>query len=57
MFGKALLHYKKDGDKWTLESIEPKDASANTLDGDKAIEFAKRSSPLCSYFKYRNEKK
>ena len=57
MFGKVLLRYKKDGDKWTLESIEPKDAATNTLEGDKAIEFAKRSSSLCSYFKYRDEKR
>lgn len=52
MFGKILLRYKKDGDKWTLESVEPKDASTNRLEGDKAIEFARLSSSLCSHFKY-----
>jgi predicted small lipoprotein YifL len=59
MFGKILLRYKKDGDKWTLESIEPKDASTNNLEGEKAVEFAKLSAPLCNYFKHstRDEKK
>jgi predicted small lipoprotein YifL len=52
MFGKILLRYKKNGDKWTLESVEPKDASTNLLEGEKAIEFARRSAPLCSHFKY-----
>jgi predicted small lipoprotein YifL len=52
MFGKVLLRYKKDGDKWTLESIEPKDVSSNRLEGEKSIEFAKLSSPLCSHFKH-----
>jgi hypothetical protein len=59
MFGKVSLRYKKDGDNWTLENIEPKDASTNRLEGEKAIEFAKLSAPLCRHFKYstRDEKK
>jgi hypothetical protein len=58
MFGKVSLRYKKDGDTWTLESIESKDASTNRLEGEKAVEFAKLSAPLCRHFKYstRDEK-
>lgn len=52
MFGKVSLRYIKDGDKWTLESVEPKDVSTNRLEGEKAVEFAKLSSPLCSHFKH-----
>ena len=57
MFGKILLHYKKDGGKWTLESIEPKDAATNILEIDKAIEFARSSGSICSYFRYSNDAK
>ncbi len=54
MFGKILLQYKKNGDKWTLESVESKNVSSNILEGEKSIEFAQLSSSLCSYFKHSN---
>src|SRR5438046_849572 len=54
MFGKLLLHYKKDGDKWKLQSIEPKDALSNEIDGDKFDTYINKQMPLCNYFKYED---
>lgn len=57
MFGKVLLRYKKDGGKWTLEGVEPKNVSTNILEGEKSIEFARLSAPLCGYFKHSSRDK
>ena len=54
MFGKILLHYKKDGDKWKLQSIEPKDTITNVIDGDKFTSYINQQMPLCNYFKYED---
>lgn len=53
LFGKMLLHYKKDGDKWKLESIEPKDVRTNEITGDAFSKFLDLQMPLCNYFKYK----
>jgi hypothetical protein len=54
MFGKIVLHYKKDGDKWKLQSIEPKDTITNVIDGDKFTSYINQQMPLCNYFKYED---
>lgn len=54
MFGKILLHYKKDGDKWKLQSIEPKDTITNEITGDQFTKYINEQMPLCNYFKYED---
>jgi hypothetical protein len=56
LFGEIVLHYKKDDDKWVLESIEPKDVRTKALTGDAFSKFLDLQMPLCNYFKYRSEK-
>ncbi len=53
LFGKILLHYKKNNAKWTLESIEPKDVRTNAITGDAFEKYVNLQLPLCNYFKYR----
>lgn len=52
LFGKILLHYKKDNDKWKLESIEPKDVITNDLTSEAFSKYVNLQQPLCNYFKY-----
>ena len=52
IFGKMLLHYKKDGGKWVLESIEPKDLIYNDLNLEKFKKFVEIGQPQCRYFRY-----
>jgi len=54
LFGEIVLHYKKDADKWVLESIEPKDVRTNVLTGDAFSKFLDMQKPLCNYFKHRS---
>ena len=56
LFGEIVLHYKKDDDKWVLESIEPKDVRTKALTGDAFSKYLDLQMPLCNYFKYRSEK-
>ena len=56
LFGEIVLHYKKDNDKWVLESIEPKDVRTKALTGDAFSKYLDLQMPLCNYFKYRSEK-
>ena len=56
LFGEIVLHYKKEDDKWVLESIEPKDVRTNALTGDGFSKFLDLQKPLCNFFKYRAEK-
>ena len=56
LFGEIVLHYKKDDDKWVLESIEPKDVRTKALTGDAFSKFLDLQMPLCNYFKYRSDK-
>ena len=54
LFGEIVLHYKKDGGKWILERIEPKDVRTKALSGDSFAKFMDLQKPLCNYFKYRS---
>ena len=52
LFGKILLHYKKDNGKWVLDNIEPKDVRTNEISGDAFSKYVDLQMPLCNYFKY-----
>jgi predicted small lipoprotein YifL len=52
LFGKIMLHYKKDNGKWKLESMEPKDVKTNSITGDAFSKFVDLQMPLCNYYKY-----
>lgn len=52
LFGKMMLHYKNDGGKWVLESIEPKDLTNKTLELEEFKSFLDIKMPLCKYFRY-----
>jgi hypothetical protein len=56
LFGEIVLHYKKNDDKWVLESIEPKDVRTKALTGDAFSKYLDLQMPLCNYFKYRSDK-
>jgi hypothetical protein len=54
LFGEIVLHYKKDNDKWVLNSIEPKDVRTKALTGDAFTKYLDLQMPLCKYFKHRS---
>jgi hypothetical protein len=54
LFGEIVLHYKKDNDKWVLDSIEPKDVRTRALTGDAFSKYLDLQMPLCKYFKHRS---
>jgi hypothetical protein len=54
VFGKVLLHYKNDGGKWVLESLEPKDLTEKTLETEEFKKFLDIRMPICNYFRYTN---
>ena len=54
LFGEIVLHYKKDNDKWVLDSIEPKDVRTKALTGDAFSKYLDLQMPLCNYFKHRS---
>jgi hypothetical protein len=52
VFGKMLMKYKKNGDKWTLDSIEPKDLITKTLTMDQFKQWLDIQMPNCKYSRY-----
>lgn len=51
VFGKMLLHYKKDGGKWILESVEPQDLADKTLETEEFKKFLDIQRPVCKNFR------
>lgn len=53
VIGNMLLHYRKDGDKWVLENIEPKDLTfegfTETSDFEK---FLDKHTPICKGYRH-----
>ena len=53
VFGKMLLKYKRDGDKWTLQSIEPTDLiSKNLKTTDQFKKWLEIQAPNCNYSRF-----
>ena len=52
VFGKMLMKYKKNGDKWTLDTIEPKDLITKTLTMDQFKRWLDIQMPNCKYSRY-----
>jgi hypothetical protein len=51
--GKALLRYKKDGGKWVLEGIEPKDATRESFSGKAEFTtWLDKHTPVCKGYRY-----
>ena len=48
VLGKMLLHYKKDGEKWVLENLEPKELIYKDLDMDQWKKFLEITAPNCA---------
>ena len=51
--GKMLLHYKNEGGKWVLQSIEPKDANWQSFTGKEELKkFLDTHVPVCKGFRH-----
>jgi hypothetical protein len=50
LYGKMLMHYKKDGDKWILEKAEPQDfTSEETTSAEDFAKFQQKVAPICAH--------
>lgn len=50
LYGKMLMHYKKDGDKWVLEKAEPQDFTSEETESSEEFEkFQQRVMPICAH--------
>lgn len=50
LYGKMLMHYKKDGDKWVLEKAEPQDFTSEETESSAEFEkFQQRVMPICAH--------
>ncbi|MGH7784559.1 MAG: hypothetical protein ACREO5_12045, partial [Candidatus Binatia bacterium] len=52
VFGKMLMKYKKSGDKWTLDSIQPKDLITKSLEMDQFKQWLDIQMPNCKYSRF-----
>ncbi len=52
VFGKLLLHYKMDGGKWVLETVEPKELIQKTLEVGEFKKFVDIQTPICRYYRH-----
>lgn len=52
VFGKMLMKYKKDKDKWILDKIEPKDLISKNLEMDQFKKWLDIQTPLCKYSRF-----
>ena len=52
VFGKMLMKYKKNGDKWALESIQGKDLITKTLTMDQFKQWLDIQMPNCKYNRF-----
>ncbi len=52
VFGKMLMKYKKNGDKWTLEGIQPKDLISKNLGMDQFSQWLDIQMPNCKYNRF-----
>lgn len=53
VLGNLVLHYKKDGGKWVLESIEPKDATAASFtEQEEFKKFLDKHTPVCKGYRH-----
>lgn len=49
LYGKMLMRYKKEGDKWVLENAEPQDFTMEQPKSSEDFEkFVQRATPLCA---------
>jgi hypothetical protein len=56
VFGKIQFKYKKQNDKWVLESVEPLDLMSKSITKESIETFVGIQVPLCSYFDQRKAK-
>jgi len=53
VIGNMLMHYRKDGDKWTLASIEPKDLKFEGFSElDDFKKFLDKHTPVCKGYRH-----
>lgn len=51
VFGKMMLHYKNEGGKWVLESIESIDLTRKSIAQEEFPKFLDIVMPQCKYFR------
>ena len=52
VFGKMLMKYKKDKDKWVLDKIEAKDLISKNLEMDQFKKWLDIQTPLCKFSRF-----
>ncbi len=52
IFGRMMLNYKKEGENWVLENIDPKDLTTKNLETEEFKEWIDITTPTCKYFRH-----
>ncbi|HVF30275.1 MAG TPA: hypothetical protein VNA22_04860 [Pyrinomonadaceae bacterium] len=51
VFGKVLMHYKRDGNTWKLEKAESKELIQKILEGAEFTKFLDIAAPVCQGYR------
>ena len=52
VYGKMMMHYKKEGSKWVLASAESTDMAQKLLEMSEFKKFLELQQPICKYHRY-----